>query len=151
MPRRVKHSVHCYECRETIKSTEYINHLKDHNFGSSPSDPNCNTVILHVIGKYDKIYMLFLAVGEKTTLKHLDSFLRDTWVECCGHLSKFEVAGVIDNEGYEKYESKNEMDCGSLDFETKILDLYPASLNYEYDFGTTTHLIINMIDRVTTK
>jgi hypothetical protein len=34
-----------------------------------------------------------VAVPVGATLAKLDAFLRETWLECCGHLSSFEIAG----------------------------------------------------------
>lgn len=38
---------------------------------------------------------MFVEIKETETLKALDRFLRDIWVECCGHLSEFDINGVI--------------------------------------------------------
>src|SRR6266705_7116829 len=40
------------------------------------------------------MYWMHLEVAAGTTLATLDRFLRDTWLECCGHLSAFEIGGV---------------------------------------------------------
>ncbi len=39
-------------------------------------------------------YWLFLEVASTATWSHLDAFFRDTWVECCGHLSSCEAGGA---------------------------------------------------------
>src|SRR6266567_5379922 len=39
-------------------------------------------------------YWMHLEVPASATLTTLDRFLRDTWLECCGHLSAFEIGGV---------------------------------------------------------
>lgn len=39
------------------------------------------------MAKYSKKYWLIIEVSENVTLKELDNFIRDIWVECCGHLS----------------------------------------------------------------
>src|SRR5260221_12199532 len=40
------------------------------------------------------MYWMHLEVVAGTTLGMLDHFLRETWLECCGHLSAFEIGGV---------------------------------------------------------
>ena len=40
------------------------------------------------------MYWMHLEVASGTTLATLDHFLRATWLECCGHLSAFEIGGV---------------------------------------------------------
>ena len=61
--------------------------------------------------------------------KTLDRFLRDIWLECCGHESAFFVGN------YEQL-SKNTM-VGMLHDGLK--------LHYEYDFGSTTELTITVV------
>src|SRR6266487_6257843 len=39
------------------------------------------------------MYWMHLQVAVDTTLATLDRFLRDTWLECCGHLSVFRIDG----------------------------------------------------------
>ena len=36
-------------------------------------------------------YWLHLELPASTPLRTLDRFLRDLWLECCGHLSMFEI------------------------------------------------------------
>ena len=49
---------------------------------------------LVVEGRYLPVYWMHLDVTTGSTLATLDRFLRDTWLECCGHLSAFEIGGV---------------------------------------------------------
>ena len=39
------------------------------------------------------MYWMHLQVAFETTLATLDRFFRDTWLECCGHLSVFRIGG----------------------------------------------------------
>ena len=39
------------------------------------------------------MYWMHLEVAAGITLATLDRFLRDTWLECCGHLSVFRIGG----------------------------------------------------------
>lgn len=50
---------------------------------------------LAIYSKYSRDYWMFVEIKETETLKALDQFLRDIWVECCGHLSEFDINGVI--------------------------------------------------------
>ncbi len=54
------------------------------------------TKLYHIVveGKRLPMYWMHLEVPATDTLDDLDTFLRDTWLECCGHLSAFEIAGV---------------------------------------------------------
>lgn len=48
---------------------------------------------LLVEGQYAPMYWLHLDVRADAKLKDLDKFLRDIWLECCGHLSAFTIEG----------------------------------------------------------
>lgn len=54
----------------------------------------CGYFLLAIYPRYGKDYWLFIEMNEKATLRDLDMFLRDIWLECCGHLSAFNIEGV---------------------------------------------------------
>lgn len=91
-------------------------------------------------------YWMHLEVTTGTTLAQLDRFLRDTWLECCGHLSAFQIGGV-------SYASDAEMVTGSAwDMGDRSMHvrldkvLTPGqSFTHEYDFGTTTELSLKVV------
>ena len=85
--------------------------------------------LLKVEGADEKAYWLYLDMPVSAALKTLDRFLRDIWLECCGHESAFFVGN------YEQL-SKNTM-VGMLRDGLK--------LHYEYDFGSTTELTITVV------
>ena len=49
----------------------------------------CGYFQVEIYGRYNKDYWLIIEISENATLKDLDQFIRDIWVECCGHLSAF--------------------------------------------------------------
>jgi hypothetical protein len=102
---------------------------------------------LQIEGRYLPMYWMHLDIPASATLETLDQFLRDTWLECCGHLSAFEIDGVRYTANPEQYDfgwgRRSHKDMG-----TTCLDdaLHPGQrCSYEYDFGTTTELIIKVI------
>ena len=97
--------------------------------------------LMRVQGKYNKGYFLYLDIKEETTLDEFDQFLRDIWLECCGHLSGFYINGqdytfypVLHDEAEDNPESKIR---NVLEDNTKY--------EYEYDFGTTTSLDVEIL------
>ncbi len=96
-------------------------------------------LLLALEDRYLTSYWLVLEASQATTWDDLDRFLRRIWVECCGHLSSFEHAGVTfayDVDGAEEWaENPRSM-------EERIVDTVGAGsrFSYEYDFGTTTEL-----------
>jgi hypothetical protein len=88
-------------------------------------------------------YFLHLEMRGKGTLKDLDEYLRAIWLECCGHLSAFEIAGVrYDNEADPWGENE-----GPLMGTVKVHSIFQPGLemSYEYDFGTTSELTIKVV------
>lgn len=78
---------------------------------------------------YDSAYWMHLKVSADAGLDDLDSFLRDMWLECCGHMSAFYM-------GHEE-----------LDMDEIVEDIFKPGLKirHEYDFGSTTELLITVI------
>jgi hypothetical protein len=101
---------------------------------------------LHLVveGRDLPMYWMHLEVTASTTLATLDQFLRNTWLECCGHLSAFEIEGVryaIDAGMYDDWDMGEKSMRVRLD---KVLS--PGqTYTYEYDYGTTTELKLRMI------
>ena len=100
---------------------------------------------LMLYGTYNKDYWLIIQIKENATLECLDQFIRDIWVECCGHLSAFDIEGVR----YEQI-SDNDFLWGepAEDMSHKLKEVLEVGMEigYEYDFGSTTKLTIKVVD-----
>lgn len=83
---------------------------------------------LRVEGEYSPMYWLDLEIKGHATLRDLDQFLRDIWLECCGHLSAFDIGG-------RNYDVQRNM-------KPKLGDVLASGMTFdhEYDFGSTTYL-----------
>jgi len=96
-------------------------------------------------------YWIHFEIPASTSLLIVDKFLRDIWLECCGHLSAFTIGKV-----------RYELDTGGIDsmwgdifgrpFPTKNMKARLSSVltpglkfEHEYDFGTTTHLTLKVV------
>lgn len=102
-----------------------------------------NTNYLLKINDATNTYWMFVVMNGNLKLSKLDNFLKDTWLECCGHLSKFTINDKeygCDNMSYDTDEENNNMDH-------KIKDILEEDVvfTYEYDFGSTTELFISVI------
>ena len=90
-------------------------------------------------------YWLDVEADAAAALSKLDRFLRDTWVECCGHLSMFSVSTY-------RYSSSPSDLSGLLgranserSMRAKIGEVFGRTGDkgtYDYDFGSTTRLAI---------
>lgn len=110
---------------------------------------------ISISDKYDKDYWTILEINEKAALRELDSFIRDIWVECCGHLSSF-IVGNINCEIVPNDEFCSEDDflasifgrtqVKSMDYKLKDALEVGQNFKYEYDYGSTTELTLK-VDR----
>ncbi|MBQ3265829.1 MAG: hypothetical protein IJH07_08660 [Ruminococcus sp.] len=122
----------CYVCGKELTKAGAKRHLLTHEYSGEKSQ-NCR--IVKVEFPYDKDYWLYLDIPFTSTLRSLDSFLREIWLECCGHMSAFYV-GVYEEVGMSR----------------KIATISDGSvLRYAYDFGSTTELIISFVGTITRK
>jgi len=84
-----------------------------------------------VKGYYSPEYWLHLKVAGNAKLEVLDQFLRDIWLECCGHLSTF------------RYQ-RSKLAMGQ-----KFKDVFTPGMEllHEYDFGTTTEFLVKVLGK----
>jgi hypothetical protein len=116
----------CYICGAELSKIAMKNHLIK---TCMTPEAGQEVLFLKVEGAYDKNYWLYLDISLTATLETLDDFLRKIWLECCGHLSDF-------------YYGRHE----SIGMNKKIKSLSPGEkLGYDYDFGTTTELLISVL------
>ncbi|MHB8296607.1 MAG: hypothetical protein ACYDH5_18750, partial [Acidimicrobiales bacterium] len=82
-------------------------------------------------------YWLVVEVAATATWFDLDGFLRRVWVECCGHLSCFEMGGTTftDDVDPDEVEEASEWATGPRSMAAPIVDtVAPGSrFSYEYD------------------
>jgi hypothetical protein len=115
----------CYLCGAEISKQAFRKHLETRH-GSAADGQEC--ILLKVESVDQKVYWLYLDMPASAALKALDRFLRNIWLECCGHESAFFTG---------KYTQVSKS--------TKIGELRQGStLRYEYDFGSTTELRITV-------
>ncbi len=98
---------------------------------------------IRVQGYYQKEYCMYLDISANASLNDLDQFLRDTWLECCGHLSMFKIGGDI-------YDSAPDLNDGfyeSHSMNAKLKNVLYEGLEFvhEYDFGSTTVLKLKVL------
>ena len=85
-------------------------------------------------------YWIHLKALTNAKLKDLDDFLRDIWLECCGHLSAFEIQGT-------RYSSSPMVEYNEKGMNQKLEDILGQDIKFfhEYDFGTTTALALRVV------
>ena len=103
----------------------------------------CGYFQIVIMARHSKAYWLIVEVSENVTLKELDEFIRDIWVECCEHLSAYEINGI----SYERYPDEDYLwgtPARNMNYRLRDVVKVGDSMSYEYDFGSTTELILNV-------
>lgn len=131
MPRRTSIPGRCAICQAELKKTSAAKHLAE-CLSKTSGKTEYAIVKVEGTGIDGDGYWLHAAVPVGCTLKELDSFLRRTWLECCGHMSAF-ISGRME---IPKSARVGQFDAGE-------------KLTHEYDFGDTTELAITFSGIVT--
>lgn len=119
----------CYICGAKLGKTAMKNHiLKLHNEIADIQD----CYLLKIEGKYNKDYWLYIDAPINKTLSDIDAFLRDIWLECCGHMSAFYYSGY-----------------DAIKTTKKLNSFMPGDkIRHAYDFGSTTELLITFVAKI---
>jgi hypothetical protein len=93
---------------------------------------------LQVEGLHLPMYWMHIEIPENATLQDLDLFLRETWLECCGHLSSFEIDGSTF--------ISEKMEPGERSMKVALGKVIAPGMKFEhiYDFGTSTELSLKV-------
>ena len=127
----------CQLCGQTVTRAASTRHVPlCWRLQTTPSEA-AESFHFVVAGRYAKAYWMHVAVPATATLAKLDSFLRKTWLECCGHLSSFEIAG-------EHYSSSPMEGTATMKWPLHQLVGVGTSFSYQYDFGSTTELTLKV-------
>lgn len=143
----------CNLCGQEFDKAGMTRHLKKCRAEHPPAGKGRRRKTFHLMveGRYRPAYWMHIEIPAGATLETLDAFLRDTWLECCGHLSAF----TIENARYE-------MDTGGIDgmwvglfgpqmpsrsMKVRLDKALRPGLKFihEYDFGTTTTLALKVV------
>jgi hypothetical protein len=123
----------CQFCSQVLPRAVMARHLSSCGQPETSASSTGPSFHLLVEARHAKAYWMHVALPVNAPLSKLDKFLRKTWLECCGHLSSFEIAGeryASDPMGVEssmKRPLQHAVDVG-------------MSFSYEYDYGSTTEL-----------
>ena len=91
----------CNICRTTLFGNESRGHIARcvearYDIRGIRASLKGRSRTVHIsVGSPERPHWMELGVRADTTLHELDRFLRSVWLECCGHLSHFDIAGVV--------------------------------------------------------
>lgn len=147
----------CYFCNKQITNRSAKRHIltceNRKNIVEKSVKKAKNTkeqFILKIVDKYNpSTYYIYIDIDVNLTLRVLDTFLRDVWMECCGHLSKFNIDGITyacDGALEETFYGEEE----SFDVLLKEVLYSNSKIKYSYDFESTSEVVIEVVDKIET-
>ena len=101
--------------------------------------------IYHILvqNAYGGDFWLHLEMPAETTLEDVDEYLRAIWLECCGHLSAFEIGGTHYTQKIQGFETFG----NEKGLNVRVGRVFSPDMqgSYEYDFGSTTKLTFTVV------
>ncbi len=137
----------CELCGATVTKRSMAKHLqtcipqheaKEAEGAKKPAD---EVKFFHILVEGYTPYWLHIEARADTTLKKLDAFLRDTWLECCGHLSAFHIGG----RSYMYMYTTTGLGGRSMNAKLDTVLTQGTVMSHEYDFGSTTELGLTVL------
>jgi len=125
----------CSLCASTYTGKGISRHLSSclsrHLLKQTPGEGEEARSFFHAFIKSRELpeYWLHVTIDSNSQLEDLDRFLRNIWLECCGHLSAFFHHGRL------------------LDPAVQVCEILRPGLTllYRYDFGNATDLIVRAV------
>jgi hypothetical protein len=133
----------CNLCGGDFSKAAMTRHLagcKEPKVSSGPPAKDQPASFHLLVEGFPNVYWLHLALPANAPLSKLDKFLRNIWLECCGHMSAFSIGG-------RRYSGHpmDDMEERSTDVTAgKILEV-GTKFEYEYDYGSTTELRLKVV------
>lgn len=131
MSKKLKSEGICIYCHKIYSKGGISRHLGAHLRQLEKEANNKKSVAFHIRVEAGLLFLQLLMNGNKP-LNDLDMFLRQIWLECCGHMSQFH---------FSRYD---EIPKGML---AKNIFTKGGKLGYIYDWGSSTELSINIINK----
>ena len=141
MPRVTSTGI-CEFCKERFNKQGIGRHLK--KCPARPTEAGIKEVHFHLLveGYGAPMYWLHLEIPARARLTLLDSFLRNIWLECCGHLSAFYIGHA---SFHSDPDGAYDEDARSMNTAlSKVIDV-GMKFKHDYDFGSTTTLQIKVV------
>ena len=133
----------CFYCKETKTGAGIGRHLSSH-LKKIEKEKTTKKTAYHLKVSSTSLYFLHILIHENSDLEELDSYLRSIWLECCGHMSSFNIKGqrVMKGDWFD-----DNVEFG-LDTHIPVKKTFAKGLKltYEYDFGSTTQLDIQVVN-----
>ena len=162
----------CQFCHKTYSKSTISRHLHNHLQEKSLHNKLGKSFLLKIETKprWGKTpYFLLIWIDGGTTMEELDELLRNTWLECCGHMSSFTVPSnkrttgfdfsifdayeLLDKGKINKYEEIMEQVNGEVPMSktTGKIMYKDLKIDYTYDYGSSTELQLTVVQEYNVK
>ncbi|MGR3318033.1 MAG: IS1096 element passenger TnpR family protein [Candidatus Anammoxibacter sp.] len=135
----------CLLCNSMFGKSGITKHLKSCIQNSVNHEKTNNKKFFHIMveGEERPEYWVHIKASANAKLNDLDGFLRNMWLECCGHMSAFEIQGI-------RYSSSPMGEYDEKSMSIKLGDALNSNtkIYYEYDFGSTTALTLKVVSEI---
>lgn len=157
---RIASSGKCELCGKPYRKSGMTRHLQSClakvGLPRQPRKRNVRSVHLFVEDDYRPEYWMHLAAPASLRLYQLDRYLRDVWLECCGHLSLFDIGRTFycgDYVDLDPFGLRGLFDDRNPDRDMNVTlgQVAPPGVRfrYEYDFGTPSELNLRSVAEIT--
>ena len=136
----------CLGCRKTLQTKTARTHLKSCIAAAKMPEGRRRKpmLIVSATAGYDDtktVYALYTLMPKNATLRDIDELLRETWLECCGHLSSFDSKGTkFTSDGFDQ----DMFDDPSFDHRAAWTIPPGTEAEYQYDMGDTTCVTVRV-------
>ena len=116
----------CLFCEDMFPQNEIGKHLAKHLLNMTKEDTGrSQRNYCHVEVEANVLFLHLLVRGD-VSMRIIDQFLRDIWLECCGHLSNF---------GHKNFK---------ISMNDRVEDIFQPRIKiyHDYDYGTTTRVFL---------
>lgn len=126
----------CHFCNKPYSGRGITRHLSSH-LKALEAERKSRSQALHIKVEAGEMF-LHLLLADTANLATIDSFLRAIWLECCGHMSSFNIVGM--EYGWDS-------DYGEP-MSRKVGDIFRSKtkVDYTYDFGSSTDLRLKLVN-----
>jgi hypothetical protein len=136
----------CTLCQVDFNKGNMSRHLKacvEGRLAAAKSRKSSPVFHIAIGDRYRGAYWLHVDALDTASLEDLDEFLREIWVECCGHLSEFRIGKTSYNK---PFFNDDPFGLPSRDMDVPLGDVLKPGVKftYSYDFGSTTELVLRV-------
>ena len=125
----------CIYCKKSFAGNAITRHLSLCEDRKKVNNTDIGNEKIFLIKSGAGLFGVYVEVNASDSLKEIDNFLRNLWLECCGHLSAFHIGEMT----YASSPDKS-YDDRSMNIAVGKALIPGMSFSHEYDFGTTTEL-----------